>query len=142
MSFSDNERKESFTNLHVYLHNLGRTDNHSYMNIKINVMDCFQLCFAAIGCCPFKSGLPTYNVHRVVMNGNNHIVPIPFSLSMANKIHYFTWFSMMLKEALRDAREVSFINNMNDVITSSLAKSVKLHVRSRVGRNRTSEAPF
>lgn len=88
------------------------------------------------------------------MNGNNHIVPIPFSLSMANKIHYFTWFSMMLKEALRDAREVSFINNMNDVITSSLAKvfsysyhgyyfkSVKLHVRSRVGRNRTSEAPF
>lgn len=61
---------------------------------------------------------------------------------------------MRLKETLREAREVSFIINRDDVITFYLGqvfhgsyheyccKSVAMYMHTRVGQNRTLKALF
>nr|KAJ0185651.1 hypothetical protein LSAT_V11C900467480 [Lactuca sativa] len=39
-----NNHEESFNNLSVYLHNLRRTNTHTYTHIKIDLMDRFEAC--------------------------------------------------------------------------------------------------
>nr|KAJ0188848.1 hypothetical protein LSAT_V11C900467140 [Lactuca sativa] len=51
----------------------------------------------------------------VAMDGNNQPLPIIFFF-VKNIVDSCTWFLMRLKEALRYAKEVSFITNMEDVI--------------------------
>nr|KAJ0226363.1 hypothetical protein LSAT_V11C100014900 [Lactuca sativa] len=58
----------------------------------------------------------------VVIDEKTQTLPTIFYLGMTNNIDYCIWFLMRLKEALRDAREVSFIINMDNVITSSLGQ--------------------
>nr|KAJ0218673.1 hypothetical protein LSAT_V11C300149380 [Lactuca sativa] len=45
---------------------------------------------------------------------------IAFGLAMKNNLYCCTWFLMRLKEALRQGREVSFITNMDDVVSSCI----------------------
>nr|KAJ0208661.1 hypothetical protein LSAT_V11C400166190 [Lactuca sativa] len=137
MSFSESEHKESFTNLSVYLHNHRWTNLHSCTNIKIDVMDLFQL-HTFIGCLLLVIFICSMHLRGdylntmfilVVMDVNNQTLPIAFGLGMVNNVDSFTWFLiipsltipqiqhlMRLKEALGEGKEVSFITNMDNVI--------------------------
>ena len=89
----------------------------------------------------------------VAIDGNNQIVPIQFSLAMENIIDCCTCFIMKLREALREGRELLFISNVNDVVSSCIGhvfpdfyhgytcKSVFMYICIRVCGNRTLE-PF
>lgn len=54
----------------------------------------------------------------VVMDGNNQALPIEFGIGATNNVDPCTWFLMSLHEALRKGREVPFITNMDDAISS------------------------
>nr|KAJ0212858.1 hypothetical protein LSAT_V11C400192710 [Lactuca sativa] len=129
------EHEESFNKLHVYLHNLRRTNLHTHTHIKTNLMDRFQSCFLAIGwvvhafinC--FLSVIFIGSVHLrgnylktmfvvVTKDGNNLNFPIAFGTAVENNLVSCTWFLMRLKESLGQGREATFISNMDDVISS------------------------
>nr|KAJ0219180.1 hypothetical protein LSAT_V11C300112980 [Lactuca sativa] len=139
MSFSESENEESFINLSVYLHNLSRTNHRSYTNIKIDVIDRFQIYFVAIGCVVscllhviFIGSVSLRGDHlnimfiTVSMNGNNMTLHIAFSLGMINNVDFCTWFLMRLKEAFREGREVLFITNMDDVTNFCIGQDLCL----------------
>nr|KAJ0212452.1 hypothetical protein LSAT_V11C400194230 [Lactuca sativa] len=46
--------------------------------------------------------------------------PIGFGLAVENNLDCCTWFLMRLKESLEEAREVSFITNIDDVVSSCI----------------------
>ncbi|XP_023729221.2 uncharacterized protein LOC111876892 [Lactuca sativa] len=164
MSFSYNDHEESFTNLHVYLHNIQRTNPHSYTYIKTNVLDRFQLCFVAIRCVIntfLGCMLPVIFIGSVrirgeylnavfvavAMDGNNNTTPIAFGIGVANNVNSCTWFLMRLKDAIGEGREVAFITNMDDTTSSCIgqvfldayhgysSKSVLIYFRLRVGQS-------
>nr|KAJ0191657.1 hypothetical protein LSAT_V11C800435790 [Lactuca sativa] len=56
----------------------------------------------------------------VAIDENNQILPIAFGLAVKNNLYCCTWFLMRLREALRQGGEVSFITNMNDVVSSCI----------------------
>nr|KAJ0202328.1 hypothetical protein LSAT_V11C600335870 [Lactuca sativa] len=92
----------------------------------------------------------------VAMHENNrvYIILSSFCMGVTNHVDSCTWFLMRLNEAFSNAREVLFITNIYDVITSSLGhvfhdsyheyycKNVAIHVHRRVGRNRTFKKTF
>lgn len=89
----------------------------------------------------------------IVINRNIQILPIAFFLGVANNVDSYTMFLVRLKEAFMDAKEISFITNIDDAITSTLGQvfpnsyndyccmSVALYVHTRDGQNITFE-PF
>nr|KAJ0208732.1 hypothetical protein LSAT_V11C400170670 [Lactuca sativa] len=56
----------------------------------------------------------------VAIDENNQTLLIGFGLVVENNIYCCTWFLMRLIEALRQGREVSFITNADDVISSCI----------------------
>nr|KAJ0199358.1 hypothetical protein LSAT_V11C600317800 [Lactuca sativa] len=114
MSFSDSEHEEGFNNLHVYLHNLRRTNLHTHTHIKTDLMDRFQSCFLAIGWVVYFVRLQGNYLKTmfviVAKDGNNLTFPIAFGMAVENNL-----FLMRLKESLGQGREVAFISNMDDV---------------------------
>nr|KAJ0221734.1 hypothetical protein LSAT_V11C200083050 [Lactuca sativa] len=185
MSFLKSEHKESFNNLHVYLHNLRRTNLHSYTHIKTYLMDRFEACFVAIGwviylfftlfycffkienvstselirfCFPKNTGpcihrmlLPVIFICSVPLRGdylktmfvavvidrNNQTLPIAFGLVVENNLYYYTWFLMRLKEALTQGKEVVFITNMDNVISSCIEHVFLILIMSILLKNIT-----
>nr|KAJ0223080.1 hypothetical protein LSAT_V11C200064920 [Lactuca sativa] len=163
MSFSYSHHEESFTNLLVYLHNIQRTKPHSYIYIKTDVLDRFQLCFVVIRCVInafLGCMLPVIfidSVHiqgeylnsmfiAVAMGGNKNTTPIAFGIGVANNVNSCTWFLMRLKDAIREGMEVAFITNMDDTISSFVShvfleaygyssKSVLIYCRLRMGQS-------
>lgn len=53
---------------------------------------------------------------------NNQTLSIAFGIGVTDNVDACTWFLMTLKEALREAREVLFIRNMDAVISSFIGK--------------------
>nr|KAJ0189129.1 hypothetical protein LSAT_V11C800396290 [Lactuca sativa] len=110
---------------------------YTYTHIKTDLMDRFEACFVAIGwvihafiCC-FLSVIFIGSVHlredylktmfgTVAINRNNQTLPIEFGMAVENNLYYCIWFLMRLREALRHGREVSFITDMNDVVSSCI----------------------
>nr|KAJ0188459.1 hypothetical protein LSAT_V11C900494690 [Lactuca sativa] len=129
MSFSYNDHEESFTSSPVYLHNIQRTNPHSYTFIKTDVLDRFELCFFAIQCVinaflrcmlsvifigsvRIRGEYVNSMFVAVSMDGNNNTTPIEFGIEVANNVNSYTWFLMRLKDAIGEGREVVFITNM------------------------------
>nr|KAJ0198769.1 hypothetical protein LSAT_V11C600332460 [Lactuca sativa] len=150
MSFSYNDHEESFTNFPVYIHNIHRTNPNSYTYIKTDVLDRFQLCFFAIRCVlivHIKGKYLTAIFVAIDMDGNNNTTPISFGIGVANNVNSCTWFLMRLKDAIREGREVAFITNMDDTISSCVgqvfpdaydgysSKSVLIYFRLRIGQS-------
>lgn len=75
-----------------------------------------------VACYNLRGGYLQIMFIAVVIDEKTQTLPTIFYLGMTNNIDYCIWFLMRLKEALRDAREVSFIINMDNVITSSLGQ--------------------
>nr|KAJ0202187.1 hypothetical protein LSAT_V11C600317790 [Lactuca sativa] len=154
MSFSYNDHEESFTNLHVYLHNIQRTNPHSYTYIKTDVLDRFELCFVVIRCVRIRGEYLNSIFVAVAMDGNNNNTPIAFGIGVANNVNSCTWFLMRLKDAIGEGREVSFITNMDDTISSFVgqvfpeayhgysSKSVLIYCRLRIGQSTNLEYLF
>ncbi|KAL7595891.1 hypothetical protein Lser_V15G30488 [Lactuca serriola] len=81
------------------------------------------------------------------MDGNNNTTPISFGIGVANNVNSCTWFLMRLKDAIREGREVAFITNMDDTISSCVgqvfpdaydgysSKSVLIYCRLRIGQS-------
>nr|KAJ0222710.1 hypothetical protein LSAT_V11C200056380 [Lactuca sativa] len=153
MSFSGSEHEESFYNFHVYLHNLRRTNPHTDAHIKTDLMDRFQCCFLAIGWVVYfvrlrGNYLKTMYV-AVAKNGNNLTFPIAFGMVVENNM-----FLMWLKECLGQGKEVAFISNMDDIVSSHIDnvftdsyhgytyKSVHKYLRTRVGSGRSVETLY
>lgn len=59
---------------------------------------------------------------EVAIKGNNRTKSIMFCLGVTNNINSCVWFLMRLNEALRDAKQVLFITNIDDIITSFLGQ--------------------
>lgn len=90
----------------------------------------------------------------VAIDINNQTLPTTFGVDVTNNVDSCTWFLIMLKEAPREVREVSFITNTDDVITSCIGqvfsdyyrgyccKSVAMYMRTRVGGNTALEPLF
>nr|KAJ0222115.1 hypothetical protein LSAT_V11C200098750 [Lactuca sativa] len=150
MSFSERQHEESFNNLPIYLHNLRRTNLHNYTHIITDLMDLFEACFVVdnaftsklirvcsqkiqlhafiscflpviiIGSVPFRGDYLKTIFVAVAIKGNNHTLPVTFGLVVENNIYCGTWFLMRLREALIQGREVLFIKNMDDVVSSCI----------------------
>nr|KAJ0187117.1 hypothetical protein LSAT_V11C900459790 [Lactuca sativa] len=73
------------------------------MSIQTNAMDRFQVCFLAIGCV----------FHAFI----GCLIPAIFIGSVCLRRDYLKEMFKRLKEALEEGREVSFITNMDDVIS-------------------------
>nr|KAJ0221401.1 hypothetical protein LSAT_V11C200064910 [Lactuca sativa] len=171
MSFSDSEHEESFKNLPVYLHNLRRTNPHTHTHFKTDLMDRFQSCFLAIGWVVHEfinCFLPVIFIGSarlrgnylktmfvvVAKDGNNLTFSIAFGMAVENNMVSCTWFLMRLKESLGQGREVAFISNMDDVVSSCVnnvftdsyhgytCQSVHKYLCIRVGSGRSLETLF
>nr|KAJ0221793.1 hypothetical protein LSAT_V11C200054970 [Lactuca sativa] len=164
MSFSDSENEKSFNHLLVYLHNLRRSNPHTHIHIKTDLMDRFLACFLAIGwVIHFFSNfiflylrgdyLKTMFV-AVAKDGNNQTFPIAFSMAVENNLDNCTCFLMSLKESFGNGREVAFISNMDDVVSSCInivftdsyhgytCNSVHKYIRTRVSYGRSLDPLF
>ncbi|XP_023729840.1 uncharacterized protein LOC111877558 [Lactuca sativa] len=162
---------KSFTNLPVYLHNIQRTNPYSYTYIKTDVLDQFQLCFFAIRCVInafLGCMLPVIFIDSVrirgeylnsmfvaiAMDGRNNTTPIAFGIGVANNVNSCTWFLMRLKDAIGEGREVAFITNIDDTITSFVgqvfpdayhgysSKSVLIYCRLTIGQRKNLDYLF
>nr|KAJ0210053.1 hypothetical protein LSAT_V11C400182870 [Lactuca sativa] len=171
MSFSYYDHEENFTNLPVYLHNIQRTNPHIYTFIKTYVLDRFELCFVAIRCVIntfLRSMLLVIFIGSVRirgeslnsmfvaidMDGNNNTTPIAFGIVVANNVNPCTCFLMRLKDAIREGREVAFITNMDDTISSFVGQvfheayhgyssmSVLIYCRLRIGQSTNLDYSF
>nr|KAJ0212118.1 hypothetical protein LSAT_V11C400160800 [Lactuca sativa] len=83
----------------------------------------------------------------VDMDGNNNTMQIAFCIGVANNVNSCTWFLMRLKDAIGEGREVAFITNMDDTISSFVgqvfpeayhgysSKSVLIYCRLRIGQS-------
>ena len=83
----------------------------------------------------------------IAMDGNNNTTPIAFGIGVANNVNSCTWFLMRLKDAIGEGREVAFITNMDDTISSFVgqvfpeayhgysSKSVLIYCRLRIGQS-------
>nr|KAJ0209739.1 hypothetical protein LSAT_V11C400168100 [Lactuca sativa] len=90
----------------------------------------------------------------VAMDGNNQTLHTTFGMGVTNNVDSCTWFLMRLKEVLREGREVSFITNMDNVISSCIrqvfhdsyhgycCKSVFMYPRTIIGGNKQLEHFF
>nr|KAJ0211506.1 hypothetical protein LSAT_V11C400166390 [Lactuca sativa] len=56
----------------------------------------------------------------VAIDRNNQTLSVTFFLAVENNIYCCTWFLIRLRESLRLGREVSFITNMDDVVSSCI----------------------
>nr|KAJ0225786.1 hypothetical protein LSAT_V11C100034400 [Lactuca sativa] len=84
----------------------------------------------------------------VAMDGNNNTTPIAFGIGVANNVNSCTWFLMRLKDAIGEGREVAFITDMDDTISSYVgqvfpdayhgysSKSVLIYCRLRIGHSK------
>nr|KAJ0227193.1 hypothetical protein LSAT_V11C100030650 [Lactuca sativa] len=118
MSFSESQHEKSFNNLFVYLHNLRRTNTHTYTHIKTDLMDRFEACFvvigwvinsflfpqiikihAFVGCflpviftgsVPLRGDYPKTMFVVVAIDGNNHTLSIACGLAVENNLYYCT----------------------------------------------------
>nr|KAJ0189219.1 hypothetical protein LSAT_V11C800401270 [Lactuca sativa] len=61
----------------------------------------------------------------VAMDGNNNTTAIAFSIRVANNVNSCTWFLMRLKDAIGEGREVAFITNMDDTISSFVGQYIQ-----------------
>nr|KAJ0216651.1 hypothetical protein LSAT_V11C300119800 [Lactuca sativa] len=85
----------------------------------------------------------------VAKDGNNLTFPIAFGMAVENNMVSCTWFLMRLKECLGQGKEVAFISNMDDIVSSCIdnvftdsyhgytCKSVHRYLRTRVGSGRS-----
>nr|KAJ0200538.1 hypothetical protein LSAT_V11C600310250 [Lactuca sativa] len=67
---------------------------------------------------------PKHNVHSGCYGREQPHPTYSIGLGVANNLDSCTWFLMRLKEALKEGREVSFITNMDDVISSSICQEL------------------
>nr|KAJ0214557.1 hypothetical protein LSAT_V11C400181910 [Lactuca sativa] len=56
----------------------------------------------------------------VVIDGNKQTLLIVFCMVMENNLYCCTWFLMRLRKTLKQGKEVSFITNMDDVVSSCI----------------------
>nr|KAJ0220370.1 hypothetical protein LSAT_V11C200061490 [Lactuca sativa] len=87
----------------------------------------------------------------VAKDGNNLSFPVAFGMVVENNLVSCTWFLMRLKEIIGHGREVSFISNMDDVVSSCIddvftdsyhgytCNSVHKYLCTRVGHGRSLE---
>nr|KAJ0201467.1 hypothetical protein LSAT_V11C600315120 [Lactuca sativa] len=83
----------------------------------------------------------------VVMDGNNNTTPITFGIGVTNNVNSCTWILMRLKDAIGEGREVAFIINMDDIVSSFVgqvfpdtyhgysSKSVLIYCSLRIGQS-------
>nr|KAJ0199560.1 hypothetical protein LSAT_V11C600307740 [Lactuca sativa] len=60
----------------------------------------------------------------VAMDGNNQTLLIAFCLGVTHNVNSCTQFLVRTKEALREARKVSLITNLDNVIPFSLGRNI------------------
>ncbi|XP_052623728.1 uncharacterized protein LOC128129072 [Lactuca sativa] len=90
----------------------------------------------------------------VAMDGNKNTTPIAFGIGVANNVNSCTWFLMKLKDAIGEGREVAFITDMDDTISSYVgqvfldayhgysSKSVLIYCRLRIGHSKNLDYLF
>lgn len=83
----------------------------------------------------------------VAVIGNNNAITIEFSIDVEVNIESCTWFLMRLNDDIREGREVTFVSNKDDVISSLIGhifpasyhgyscKSVFTYLHFRIGQN-------
>nr|KAJ0218848.1 hypothetical protein LSAT_V11C300117200 [Lactuca sativa] len=165
------EQEENFNNLPVYLHNLRQINPHTHTHIKTDLMDRFQSCFLAIrwvvhafinfffpvifiGSVHHRGNYLKTMFVAVAKDGNKLTFPIAFGMVVENNLVSCSWFLMRLKESVGQGREVPFISNMDDVVSSCVDnvftnsyhgytfKSFNKYLRTRVGSGRSLETLF
>ncbi|KAL4579914.1 hypothetical protein LXL04_016084 [Taraxacum kok-saghyz] len=85
---------------------------HAFLSVTLAVV--------FVGSAPLRGNRVGTMFTAVVVDGNRQPLLVAYGFGVRENVRTWTWFLTMLKDCMRDAREVAFISNVSNCMNSAL----------------------
>ncbi|KAL4591138.1 hypothetical protein LXL04_004088 [Taraxacum kok-saghyz] len=140
------EQDESFKSLPLYLYNLKKTNTYSLTYVKLDGNGHFEKYFVSLGCvlhafltitlsvvfvgsAPLRGNCLSTMFTAFAVDGSRQPLPVAYGFWLRENVRSWTWFLTMLKECMRDARELCFPNSYRGYCCDNVSMILKSRCR-------------